>query len=300
MTNLSVEQMVADVMRTNAIIQEIRGKFPEVPFPDIRKETAMYLDLEGNLQRSRYNMVIGNLDGEDLVYGATSEAYKVVPHELMVAKVMDSIPEVEGWGKPVFRPVLYKEGSRFRFQADFPDCEWKFKTTKGREVPVSPRLTFQNSYDQFLKFRIEFGGQEQVCKNGMVAFKIQHTVSKRHIDSLDIDAQMEKIGVGIQAYAEQKGIWEAWARTEIPAPVVEEILIAMPFGKKHKDELLQLPQIGTQETLASWMTSGSVNAFDLHGMFTQFLTHQVESEMVKVEKMEKVEKTFHQMFAKMN
>jgi hypothetical protein len=95
-----------------------------------------------------------------------------------------------------------------------------------------------------------------------------------------------------QKYGEQLEIWETWGETLIKPTAVDELIIGSGFGSKHQEEILALPEKSTGETVQDWIDAGDVNVMNLYNVLTQFTTHELESEMVKVRRGEQIASTF--------
>ncbi|RLD58108.1 MAG: hypothetical protein DRI97_03950, partial [Bacteroidetes bacterium] len=173
--------------------------------------------------------------------------------------------------------------------ADFPECKEELKP--GR--PLTPKAGVRNSNDLTLEFSRWFGAMELVCANGMVAFKINQSASKKHRQNLDIDFEIKGVIEGMNDFAEQTDIWKNWVDVQLASADAEVIMAALPFGSRHNEEILALPETGTGDKVSDWLAGGKVNLYDMYGIYTQFLTHNVESDMVRVTKGEEVARVFH-------
>jgi hypothetical protein len=116
---------------------------------------------------------------------------------------------------------------------------------------------------------------------------------------LNLEVTSEVLGIpeGMDEFADQVGIWQDWAKKAIAKEEAEVLMDALPFGARHQEEILALPQAGTGDTMQEWLNSGSVNVYDMDGIYTEFLTHEVDSEMVRVSKGEDIARIFHKHFS---
>lgn len=270
------------------IIAEVRARYPDVKFPHVYT-SPVYWGRDGREKIKNKWAVIGVVDEEYIPYDVVGDEYLLLPHEIALYHFETKLGELDGFGKPEITLELYNDGARFRARADFPEV--KFTIEKGR--PVSPRADLWNSNDRSKLFRLEFGANGLVCLNGLVAYRVKQAVSQKHRQSLDVDKTMATLAEGMQGFAHQVGVWKDWARMNFEKAEAETLLEALPFGDRHKEKILALPQVGTGETLESWMNKGKINIWNMHGIVTQFLTHEIKSEMVRVEKSSKVAEKFH-------
>ena len=67
----------------------------------------------------------------------------------------------------------------------------------------------------------------------------------------------------------------------------------LPFGPKYSEKILALPQVGSGQTIEKWLTADNLNLWEFNSILTQFITHEIESEMVRVRSGEAVAKVLH-------
>lgn len=226
---------------------------------------------------------------EEPFYAFVSSDYKIVHHEEVIAKVQQMTDTVKEYGNPAFDIRLLDRGAKMRCLVTYPEVEWPIK--KGND-PVSPRISILNSYDTAWELGISFEALQKVCTNGMMAFRSLFGKSGRHKLNLDVDGMINTLNNGMGNYSRQIGVWQEWANRELEAATFNQIWEELPFGEAYRKELEVLPQTGTGKTIKGMLLEGHVNAWDLHSIVTQFLTHRVESEMVQLDKGEKVERVF--------
>lgn len=122
-------------------------------------------------------------------------------------------------------------------------------------------------------------------------------MKKKHRQNLEVSNVLNTIMIGMSGYAEQIGIWQEWAHTALKAEEVETTWEQLPFGNDYKELIKALPSAQHNKTLDQYLTEGSLTVWDFHGLLTQFLSSsQVESEIVRLEKTEKVAQVFHKRF----
>ena len=76
----------------------------------------------------------------------------------------------------------------------------------------------------------------------------------------------------------------------------EKVWEGLPFGTRQREEIRALPMTGSQQTLDQWIREESVNVWNLHSVLTQYVTHNIESPLVREDKGEVIAKTFERLF----
>jgi len=285
-------EVFMDWEKQQDVIAAVREKFPEIPFPNVSLEPVFF----GRGPRkvlwedtSIVTMAHHEEDGDVLTPVAhVSSQYLLVPHEVVIQHIMDTIESMDNrFGDPLYTISLPANGAKLNFRVRFPESGFKVKGTKtGIEKDVQPEVRARSSYDKGWEYGSEFGAHELVCSNGLIAFKIMEGRSKKHRLNLSVEEEAAYITQGMESYVEQNAQWNKWADAMLPGQVVHDMLEdeKMPFGPKHLSEILALPEAGTSETLEQWINEGQVNGWRLYGVFTQFMTHELESELVRAKK----------------
>jgi len=291
--------MTSEHEQKRKIIEAIREKYQNLTFPDGVTKSPLYHGRRERVKIDGQYAVIGHVGDEEQVFApAVSKQYKIVPHEIalhnLVQEMTDHGIDLKEYGEPIITPTLHADGGRLQIQIAFPDAVHTVKTenhAKGRKI--HPKATLWNSYDLSKGFRVSFEGIDEVCTNGMVGYKIQFATNKKHRLNLDVTKQMAALPDGLKAFSEQVNVWQDWAKQRLSRLEAMAVVDALPFGEKHQEKILALPEVGTGETLDEWLKGDDVNLYRLNGIATQFLTHEVESEMVRVDKGPKIAKVFH-------
>jgi hypothetical protein len=285
------------------IIQDVRSRYPN-DFPDVYFSPIWY----GRKQKEQaegHLLIVADVPDRDdegnmvgrfrEIYKPCTDQYKLVRHEVAIHLFEQALKDerMDPYGKPVIEVSLHGDGRRCYVEALFPNCH--FEIRKGEKL--EPKAGIKNSNDLSLEFCKWFGGRAQVCANGMIAFKINQISNKKHRLNLEVTSEVLGIPEGMDEFADQVGIWQDWAKKAIAKEEAEVLMDALPFGARHQEEILALPQAGTGDTMQEWLNSGSVNVYDMYGIYTQFLTHEVDSEMVRVSKGEDIARIFHKHFS---
>lgn len=262
----------------------IREMFPEVTFPDVYVAPVGYGHRDKTTIEGQ-NAIVGTWpDDSETFYGFCSDDYQLVPHEAVIHRTMQAIGKMEGFGDPQFDiPKLIevngRPGARLMMQIDFPKS---VRTFLGRKV--CPSIRARSSYDLGWEFFIQFGAVDYVCMNGMVGHKIMQHLHGKHRMSLDIDSLLEELIEGMSAYSAQVDLWENWGGIQLNAKQFDKLWEKMPFGPRYREEILDLHIMGLRgQNLRDQVRQESVNMYHMYAGITQFITHRVESELMKVD-----------------
>jgi len=289
-----------DMAEEIKIVDEIRERYPDVNFPNVKMAKASYVDSFGNNAVINGKMVILSEDPkeerEDIPVAICSKEYNLIPHEVAIhgmLKMMEEHPEFGTEGEMEIS-LTGTGNSRMRTSLRMPshDQEVKVGDIVGASIGVI------NSFDLSKELSGYFAALRLSCTNGVVAYNMLENISKKHRMNLSLPEQMELISKEVGRWSDQMGIWKTWVDLQLSKAETEPILDALPFGKKYKETLLALPEHDTGETLESWMGKDEINAWNLSNVVTQFVTHNVEANDASEKYGEKVAKVFHQEFAK--
>lgn len=267
---------------------------PEISFPEILIQDLYFGNPASPEIHPSKKALVGNFKGNNHIYAEPSGRYKLVHHEEVIANTIEFVQSAnlkDVYGNPVFEPKMWANGSRMKFTVTFPNANLEISTPKGK-VSVAPRISMINSYDLSKKLQILFEALQLVCSNGMVAYRALEGSQKRHMIGLDISKQLNLIKPGLENYPKQIGFWGKLAQIEYTGTQFGEFIQKLPFGQRHVDSIVHLPIIGTGGTLFNQYRNNKVNMWEAHNAVTQFLTHEVESDEVRLNKSVEVEEAF--------
>ena len=275
--------------------QEVRERFSDLEFPDVTLEPVWY-GRRGKEQIKGRMAVVGRFgDGSEYSYSIASEQdYKVITHEEVLSSIMDTANRlVEQYGEYHIKPTLLKDGARMSVNLEFPKLEG-VPIEVGDLVQV--RATAKNSYDMFWRYSLGIGATQLKCTNGAVAFKLMGGMNGKHLQSLDTNTMVQKLNQSFEQFHIQTDEWRRWTEIAIDEEVSKKLWEALPFGEKHREEILALPMPQTQSSVIELMQRKELTAWRMHSAVTQFLSHNVASDMVRIEKTEEIERVFTQFF----
>ncbi len=295
-------------MKATEKIAAVRDMFPHVDWFDIYTD-VMSVGRNGHfIQYHGKKAIVGKMiDGENnpftggsdrwIIGDASEKLYDTIPYEVIVWETLATLNSVdESFGKPKIKPEIFGPlGGKFALTITWPNK----RAVGHRDISIQAKVL--SSLDRSTKFNIQFGGLELVCTNGLIAYRVVSNVSKRHIiNSLNLEKEMEGLQEGLKKYDLQFETWEDMVHSNlrVKAKKSEEespfykLYNPLPLGNKQREELLVLPQIGTNNTLQDWLNGGSVNMWDLHSVVTQYVSHELvggtENMMKKSEAVGKV------------
>lgn len=267
---------------------------PEISFPEIFIQDLMFGNSSNPEIHPTKKALVGNFQGKSHIYAEPSGRYQLVHHEEVIANTIEFVQSEnlkDVYGNPVFEPKMWADGSRMKFTITFPNSDLEIPTPKGR-VKVAPRISLINSYDLSKKLQILFEALQLVCSNGMVAYRAIEGAQKRHMIGLNIEKQLKLIKPGLENYPKQIEYWGKLARVDFTGEQFADFIQKLPFGQRHVDAIVHLSIIGTGGTLFQQYRNNRVNMWEAHNAITQFLTHSIQSDEVKLNKSIEVEEIF--------
>jgi hypothetical protein len=290
MENKTMQQMQQEYDIKQETIVRVREMFPNVQFPDIEEHLLAHYQL-GNMENAHImnnrRLIVGNYNNDMYEFGIISKEYKVITHEETIASLIDVLPEFPEYGKPEINVNILNHGEKMRLIVDFPEAP---KIEVAKKDPVVIRITGQNSYDLAWEFSIGVEGFCEICAIGLMGWKSLEKYNKRHNSGLFLNQSRKVLAQGMTAFSEQTEIWKLWADKMLPTPTFMKVIEGLPFGERHTEKILELPQTQKNETLKTLGEKNKASIWDVNLSVTQFLTHEIKSEAVRVDKGKKVAK----------
>ena len=277
------------------IQQEIRERFPKITFPNVSLQPLQYGRREVFQIPDRKAIVIQYKNEDPFVSAFCTESYSLTPFEVTVKKLIEAADIVKQTsGDYNLNIAVLKSGERMRVSAQFNTD--KKPINKGDEVVT--KVGFQTSYDMGWQHSPFYGATRLVCTNGMTANIIEKIMSHRHVQSLNLEKQKEALVQGASMMGQQINEWKNWSNKTLRKEEAVMIAEVLPFGERYNEKILALPETGTGETLQQWIDEDNVNAWRMYNIYTQFLSHEVESDLIRIEKGKEVSAIFHRLMNK--
>ena len=287
----TIQKMQEKMVKQEEVVSEIHEMFPDVEFPTVESQLlARYqrgTEITDSTIMSGRSLLVGNYGGSEWEYGIVSDQYNTVLHEEAIHTALDSIKKMDALGEPEIKINIFGDGARMKFFMDFPEYE---AVPVAVNDPVGLRISGTNSYDLSMEYKLLTEALVLKCLNGMVGGEVLESYNSRHKGNLNLETSGIAIANATNAFAKQTDIWKAWAHTAIKGSEFLPIFEKLPFGERHSKEILELPIIQKEASLQQLAKADEVTLWDMSLATTQFLTHAVPSEMVRMDKGMKVAK----------
>jgi hypothetical protein len=257
---------------------EVRSKYPNVYFPEPVLEPIWY-GRRDHVRVMDKRAIVDQASENRTVFGICSDQYKIVPFEDTISLVQQTVDGITGFGKIDVNPHTYLDGARLRVGISFPDK----KTLITKVDSIVPKMDVFSSHDLSTKLMGKFGAFQLKCTNGMGVWKTFKQFAKRHLQNLFLEELGISIGEGLEVFDVQIGLWKKWAETKISQKFYEEIWSDLPFSLAEKAKIEVLPEIDTKMLISEALKSNDLNLWGLNSVLTQFATHEVSSELRRIQ-----------------
>lgn len=283
--------MLNDREELQEMISSVRERFPNINFPNPAREPVWWGRRGRDRIDGRSAIVDSTSDPDNpIFYTVVSDLYGLRQHEEVVYKVLEVCDDLPEFGKPSIsiRLPLIANGGKMRMEAVFKDVDYTIRNGD----TIHPKISVFNSIDLGWKLKGMFGAFQLVCSNGMIIGEKWAEFAKRHMESLMISELVESVRAGMILFSEQTETWKKWAETQINHDGYARIWEELPFGEKQKEAIEELPQAGTQLLLPAALNDNALTLWDFTTVVTQFLTHELESDLRRADLEPKVARTF--------
>ena len=279
---------------------EVRDRYPKVYFPQPVLEPVWF----GKREKTRIPDTKAIFDqaspsaslGMPAVFGICSDQYKVVHYEDIVHMVENSIGKLTEYGTIQICPHTYLEGARMRIGIKFPDMKSEIKKVDS----IFPKVDIFTSYDLSTKLKGQFGAFQLKCTNGMGVWKTFKQFAKRHLQNLFLNELGTNISEGLLIFGDQVNTWKSWAEKQISKDFYETIWEELPFSAAERVKIEALPEIGTGLLLSHAVKANDLNLWSLNSILTQFATHEVKSELRRIDLEPAIARAMEMTSAKLN
>lgn len=265
--------------KQNQIIADVRKQFPDVVFPEVKRENLYHGMPKKDNYLEGYQALI-NDQGE--VYSFVSDAYTLVRHEVVVDKVMQTLKDFPT--KPKVALHFPNNGAKMLVRVEFENEFQKIAKNIGDKI--SPSIRIKNSYDKGWGLQIGFGAKELVCSNGMTVFKETARKKKKHIGhninvGLLFGDEKEnflcrEITSFFDTFKHQLDMFSNWNEVKLGANDYEELKGEMPFSDKEHEHIEEMPLIGRDMTINDMLEKQNLTLWEYNRAGTQFTTHELE------------------------
>lgn len=265
--------------RSTEEIQEIRAEIAErykLSFPDIELEPLWWGRRPTNRCADRFAIVDQNTNN---VFNICTDQYKPIYHELIIKNVEEAVAQMPQFGKPEITISLLNGGARMKVHIMFPEVDYQVKPGDF----FHPTSDIKTSYDLYWKYVVDFGAYRLVCANGLKVGEVFESFKKRHLTGLDPNTLSDTLKAGMLRFDEQTQLWKHWTEEKIPLTLYNTLWEELPFSAPEKEKIEQTAAAGTGLYLTSALNSNELSRWDFYNVVTQFATHDIKSELRKIE-----------------
>jgi hypothetical protein len=151
------------------------------------------------------------------VLGVHGSRYHVVPHDDVVNSIMDAVSAANLSQDYSLKTSVIEGGRKLRGEILFNDL--KVEPAVGDYVKF--RVSFFNSYDGSWSFSQAADGLRLWCLNGCTT-PIGTARSKfKHTQSINVEGSAQKIGIGLDAFMNNKDEWQKWMNVHVTDQMAE-------------------------------------------------------------------------------
>lgn len=280
MENTAMNEIGMDYELSDLERRDVRERYPKVYFPEPVLE-PLYFGRRDKTRIDGKKVIVDQafIGNGAMTYGICSDAYKVIRYEDIIHMIENSVGQLTDYGQIQVCPHTYLDGARLKIGIKFPDMASAIKAVDS----IIPKVDVFSSLDLSTKLKGMFGAWQLKCTNGMGIWKSMVQFSKRHLQNLFLNNLGETISGGLAIFGTQVDSWKNWASLKIEKDVYDEIWEELPFSAAEKTRIEALPEIGTQMLLSHAVETSSLDLWSLNSVLTQFATHEVKSELRRID-----------------
>lgn len=276
--------MNEDYEKTMAIKQEIAERY-NMSFPEVSIEPLWWGRRPDNRVDGRFAIVDQNTD---LVYNVCTDMYKPVHHEVVIKLVEDAASHLPEFGTPVIKPQLLADGGKLRVNVSFPEVQLEVKVGD----LINPFMDVFSSYDLGWKYGGRFGANRLICSNGASVSETFEAFKRRHLVSMVPEELQVTLKNGLESFSDQTALWQQWTELKVLPPIYEAMWEELPFSKTEREKIENTKEIGTDMLLLPALRSNELTMWRAHNVLTQYATHDIASDIRRVEILPQIERVF--------
>lgn len=288
------EQMIKREEELAEMKTFVREKFPNIDFPDPVREPLWFGKMKREPVEGKYAVINGA--DRNQVFNIVSDQYKIVPHEEVIFKTLQTLEKFEEYGEPKIKIKMVNNASRMILETVFPEVKDNVKTKDA----INPRFVLKNSYDSLWKLKTMFGAFRLVCSNGMTIGKVYNQSSNRHIESLEIENLFNTLEVGMESYSTNQKLWSHWAETKLNLDTYIKVAKELPFSETEIEKIEKAPLMGEDVSFGKKKENKDATVWDLNNALTQYTSHDIRSDNRAVEVEEKIGRVMYRFFGNFN
>lgn len=268
--------MVEDYQMLQERRADVRNRYPQVDFPDPVLD-ALWVGKRNLTRITDQKALVNQNDGR--VMAIVSDRYKIIPYEDTISMVEEVTKEVTGYGAIQLCPRVFANGGKFSVTMKFPESQHLIREGDG----IVPKIDIFNSLDLGMKLLGRFGAFRLRCTNGMGVWEQFKRFARRHLQKLFLDDLKMSILEGMSLFGIQVESWKRWAAIDLSQDVYDGAWKLLPFSEAEKEKIEVLRGIGDSLTLPDALKQKALTLWDMNNVLTQFATHEVKSDIRRIE-----------------
>lgn len=272
-------------------IEEVREKYSNVQFPNPVLE-PMWYGRKTPIRITGHKAIVDKNTG--VVFSYVTDSYRLVRYEETVALAEKALAGT-GFDKFHLCPSFLSDGGKLKLTMKFDGSEIDIASGDA----IIPKIDIFSSYDTKWKLSGMFGAFRLKCKNGMGVWKAFKKFSRKHLYTLDMGELSDTITEGMAYYVDQQKMWNEWPQIPVGQEMYDSLWEYLPFSSAEKTKIEALPEVGTKLTIPEMMGTNNLSMWGLNNIFTQFATHQVQSDIRKVELEPAIAKVMEETYYRM-
>ena len=205
----------------------------EISFPKVVEQPVMWGYYRDIHQADKYKAIVNPDTGK--LFSVVSKDYKIIRHEEAIDQVEKAINETPDLGKYEIETEFYNDGGRMRQKYVFPDISVEIEDGDA----VNPELQLFNSYDVTWPFILILGAFRIICTNGLIVGEKYLDIRKRHVFHFDQIDLKKQVSTALNRFNLQTAEWTKWACQQLTEEAHTQVMEAMKFGKKAKEEVAE-------------------------------------------------------------
>lgn len=269
--------MEKDFMQLQEERAEIRERYPNVTFPTPVLEPVWFGRREKKLVPATKAIIDKNTG---VVMNLCSDQYKVVHYEDVIRMVEETTSNLTQYGKIQLCPQILSNGGKMKLSMKFPEASDLIRVDN-----IFPKIDVFTSYDLSYRLMGRFGAFVLRCTNGMGTWKNFRQFARKHLQTLNILDLEHTILEGLEIFGLQVDSWREWDQKVIDLQTYEGIWQMLPFSEKEKEKIEVLPEISSTNltTIKDAMDRKALTVWGMNSILTQYLTHEVKSDIRRIE-----------------
>lgn len=283
-----MENVAEDYQMLQERRADVRNRYPQVDFPDPVLD-ALWVGKRKLTRITDQKALVNQNDGR--VMAIVSDRYKIIPYEDTLTMVEEVTKEVTNYGAIQLCPRVFANGGKFAVTMKFPESQHIIREGDG----IVPKLEIFNSLDLGMKLLGRFGAFRLRCTNGMGTWEQFKQFARRHLQKLFLEDLKMSILEGMSLFGIQVEAWKKWAEIEMTQPVYDGAWEMLPFSAPEKEKIEVLKGIGDSLTLPDALKQKALTLWDMNNVLTQFASHEVKSDVRRIELEPTIARTMEQL-----